>query len=120
MGDLRQEWGPLRGTHAPQSFLDWLDDATERLGDWRRWPEWARAIIRSRRANNRQRWQLFMFFTRNGVDPDGAADLIRRAVWTDDSARRQLIWLAEHHLQVQHRYSDARVFDLNNKRPEQY
>lgn len=117
---LRDQWRVFRGVNAPEFLLDWIDDASERVGDWRAWPEWARAIIRSRRANNRQRWQLFMFFTRNGVDPDGAADLVRRAVWTDGSARNQLLWLAEHHLYVQHRYAESRVFDLQHQRPQQY
>lgn len=114
---LRDEWRGLRGTHAPEFILDWIDDAAERVGRWTTWPEWLRTIIKSRRLNNRQRFQTFMFFLRNGVDPDGAADLVRRATWTDDAARRQLIWLAEHHLQVLDRYSNARVFDVELKRP---
>lgn len=117
---LEDEWAHLRGRHAPQFLLDWLDDASERVGDWRTWPEWLRAAIRSRNLNNRQRFQAFMFFLRNGVDPDGAADLVRRATWTDNAARRQLIWLANHHLYVLNRYSDARVYDLQQRRPQQY
>lgn len=120
MSALREDWHAIRGSHAPEFILDWMDDAVERVGPWRDWPAWVRDAVKSRRLDNRHRFKVFLFFLRNGVDPDGAADLVRRACWTDDAARRQLIWLAEHHLLVLHRYSDARVWDVNNQRVERY
>lgn len=120
MSELRADWSDLRGVQEPQDLIEWIHDASERVGDWRTWPAWVRDAIKSRRLDNRHRFKVFLFFVRNGVDPDGAADLVRRTTWSDHAARRQLIWLAEHHLQVLHRYSDARVWDLQNQRVERY
>lgn len=118
--DLRAQWANIRGDQPRQFILDWLDDAYDAIGDYRHWPAWFRANIRSGHLDYRQRFYTFMFFVRNGVEPERAADLVRRATRTDQRARDHLRSLAADAPRLLHRYSDARVWDLNNRRAQRY
>lgn len=93
------------------------------LPPFRDWPLWAKnmATLSSRKRGehlkNRERFQLWHFFVRNGTAPEIASGAVIAMTHTDRQARNQMRELARNSEYWINKFRFARVYDVQLKRP---
>jgi hypothetical protein len=89
-------------------WSDWIEQT-----DWfpiERWPEWAVRSFFKPHKNNEERFTLFCFFVRSGLEPNTAARFILWHNTYDEAAHKQLRVLVQDFFGRNGEYKQAAIY----------